>query len=31
MYEIYRMDTGEVLGRAWKEDDATDIANDYDM
>ena len=31
MYEIYRLDTGEVLGRAWKEDDATDIANDYDM
>lgn len=31
MYEIYRMDTGEVLGRAWKEDDATDIANDYEM
>ena len=31
MYEIYRMDTGEVLGRAWEEDDATDIANDYEM
>ena len=31
MYEIYRLDTGEVLGRAWKEDDATDIANDYEM
>ena len=31
MYEIYRMDTGEVLSRAWKEDDATDIANDYEM
>ena len=31
MYEIYRIDTGEVLGRAWKEDDATDIANDYEM
>lgn len=31
MYEIYRMDTGEVLGKAWKEDDATDIANDYEM
>ena len=31
MYEIYRMDRGEVLGRAWKEDDATDIANDFEM
>ena len=31
MYEIYRLDTGEVLGKAWKEDDATDIANDYEM
>lgn len=31
MYEIYRMDTGEVLGKAWKEDDATDIANDFEM
>ena len=31
MYEIYRLDTGEILGRAWKEDDATDIANDYEM
>ena len=31
MYEIYRMDTGEILSRAWKEDDATDIANDYEM
>ena len=31
MYEIYRMDTGEVLSRTWKEDDATDIANDYEM
>ena len=31
MYEIYRLETGEVLGRAWKEDDATDIANDYEM
>lgn len=31
MYVIYRMDTGEVLGKAWKEDDATDIANDYEM
>lgn len=31
MYEIYRLDTGEVLSRTWKEDDATDIANDYEM
>lgn len=31
MYEIYRIDTGEILGRAWKEDDATDIANDFEM
>lgn len=31
MYEIYRLDTGEVLSKAWKEDDATDIANDYEM
>ena len=31
MYEIYRLDTGEVLSKAWKEDDAADIANDYEM
>ena len=30
MYEIYRMDTGEVLHKTWIEDNATDIAKDYE-